>query len=214
MIRTLVVDDHDLFRMGVTSLLAREPDIEIVGQASGGRRGVQLALELTPDVTLMDLSMPDLSGIEAIEAIRTVRTDARVLALTVATDDETIEAALRAGASGYLSKDTAMQNLAGAVRAAAEGAAWLSPEAASAVLDRLRGAADAKPVPSLEATHLSPRELAVLRLVARGLDNLQIAAELEISAATTKSHVSNILAKLGVHSRMEAAIYAVRSGLD
>jgi DNA-binding NarL/FixJ family response regulator len=214
MIRALVVDDHDLFRTGLASLLDAEPDIEIVGQASGGRMGVRLAREVAPDVVLIDLSMPDLDGLDATRAILADRPSTRVVALTVATEDSAVAAAVQAGACGFLSKDTALDDVVVAVRAAAQGAAWLSPRAAAAVLGTVREAAAERPERVEPMVPLSPRELDVLRLVARGLDNGEIAAALKISSSTAKNHVSNILAKLGLPNRIQAAIYAVRAGLE
>jgi DNA-binding NarL/FixJ family response regulator len=213
-IRVLVVDDHDLFRAGLSSLLAMQPDIEVVAQASGGRMGVRLADELRPDVVIMDLRMPDVEGPEATRAILERNPGARVLVLTVATDDSDVEAALEAGACGFIAKDTPVGGVAVAVRAAAQGVAWLSPRAAELVLGRVRQRA-AEPVFDVGAEEqLSARELDVLRLIARGMENAEIAEALAISPRTAKNHVSNILAKLGMPSRVQAAIYAVRRGLD
>ena len=213
-IRVLIVDDHDLFRAGLASLLAMHPDIEVVAQASGGRMGIRLADELQPDVVLMDLRMPDVEGPEATREILARNPGMRVLVLTVATDDSDVEAALMAGACGFIAKDTPVARVAVAVRAAAEGVAWLSPRAAAVVLDRIRRQA-AEQEPEVAADErLSVRELDVLRLIARGMENADIAEALAISPRTAKNHVSNILAKLGLSSRVQAAIYAVRRGID
>jgi DNA-binding NarL/FixJ family response regulator len=213
-IRVLVVDDHDLFRAGLASLLAMQTDIEVVAQASGGRMGVRLADELRPDVVIMDLRMPDVEGPEATRAILERNPRARVLVLTVATDDSDVEAALEAGACGFIAKDTPVGGVAVAVRAAAQGVAWLSPRAAELVLGRVRQRADGPEFDVGAEEQLSARELDVLRLIARGMENADIAEELAISPRTAKNHVSNILAKLGMPSRVQAAIYAVRRGLD
>jgi DNA-binding NarL/FixJ family response regulator len=212
-IRVLVVDDHDLFRAGLASVLAGQDRIDVVAQASGGRAGVRLAAELRPDVVLMDMRMPDLDGPAATQQILAHNPDIRVLALTVASDETDVAAAVIAGACGYLLKDSPIDDVVEAVRAAARGIAWLSPRAAEVLLDRIRrdyveptGAPESDP-------DLSPRELEVLQLVARGLDNSEIAAELSISPRTAKNHVSSILSKLDVPNRIQAATYAVRSGL-
>ena len=213
-IRVLVVDDHDLFRAGIASLLAAQPNIEVVAQASGGRKGVQLASELRPDVVLMDLRMPDLEGPDATRAILERLPATRVLALTVLSSEGEVAAALQAGASGFLAKDTPIEDVVTAVRAAAGGSAWLSPRAAEMVLGAMRRPHAARePDPGL-ISELSPRELDVLRLIARGLENSQIAELLNISPRTAKNHVSSILAKLELPSRIQAATYAVRRGLD
>jgi two-component system, NarL family, response regulator LiaR len=212
-IRVLVVDDHDLFRAGLASVLASNPDLDVVGQAAGGRTGIRLARELRPDVVLMDLRMPDLNGSAATQAILQHNPSVRVLALTVASDESDVAAAIVAGACGYLLKDSPIDDVVGAVRAAARGVAWLSPRAAEVLLDRIRrDYADPVLAPELEQ-ELSPRELEVLELVARGLDNSEIAAELSISPRTAKNHVSSILSKLDVPNRIQAATYAVRAGL-
>jgi DNA-binding NarL/FixJ family response regulator len=213
-IRVLVVDDHDLFRTGLASLLSSQPDIEVVAQASGGRMGVRLADELRPDVVLMDQRMPDIEGPEATREILERHPAMRVLVLTVVSDDADVAAALEAGACGFIAKDTPIEAVAVAVRAAAEGVAWLSPRAAELVMGRVRQRSPA-PKPELESLgQLSARELDVLRLIARGMENSEIAKTLNISPRTAKNHVSNILAKLGLPGRVQAAIYAVRRGLD
>lgn len=213
-IRVLVVDDHDLFRTGLASLLSMQPDIEVVAQASGGRMGIRLADELRPDVVLMDLRMPDVEGPSATREILDRNPGTRVLVLTVASDDSDVQAALEAGACGFMAKDTPVDGIAVAVRAAAQGVAWLSPRAAQVVLGRVRQRAAAPEVDLGLEEHLSSRELDVLRLIARGMENADIAEALAISPRTAKNHVSNILAKLGLPSRVQAAIYAVRRGLD
>ncbi|HEY2320833.1 MAG TPA: response regulator transcription factor [Solirubrobacteraceae bacterium] len=213
MVRLLVVDDHDLFRAGLASLLSAEAGIEVVGQASGGKMGVRLAAELRPDVVLMDVRMPDISGPDATRQILAHDPGARVLALTVSSDDSDVSAVLQAGACGFLAKDTPIDSLVVAIHAAASGAAWLSPRAAEVVLGRIRTAA---PVVEQEQTpleQLSAREVDVLRLIANGMENAEIAAALNISPRTAKNHVSNILSKLGLPSRVQAAVYAVRQGV-
>ena len=213
MVRLLVVDDHDLFRAGLASLLSAEAGIDVVGQASGGKMGVRLAAELRPDVVLMDVRMPDISGPDATRQILAHDPAARILALTVSSDDSDVSAVLQAGACGFLAKDTPIDSLVVAIYAAASGAAWLSPRAAEVVLGRIRTAA---PVVEQEQTpleQLSAREVDVLRLIANGMENAEIAAALNISPRTAKNHVSNILSKLGLPSRVQAAVYAVRQGV-
>jgi two-component system nitrate/nitrite response regulator NarL len=209
-----VVDDHDLFRVGLASLLSDEPGIEVVGQASGGRMGVRLAGELRPDVVLMDVRMPDISGPEATREILERHPETRVLALTVASEDGDVSTVLQAGACGFLAKDTPIDSLVVAVYAAASGAAWLSPRAAEVVLGRIRSAPSAPPPEVTPLKRLSEREMDVLRLIADGMDNAEIAAALNISPRTAKNHVSNILSKLGLPSRVQAAVYAVRQGVS
>jgi DNA-binding NarL/FixJ family response regulator len=212
-VRVVVVDDHDLFRMGMVSYLNAQPDIEVVGQGSGGRMGVRLAGELKPEVVLMDMRMPDVDGTEATRAI--VRRDpgTRVVVLTVSSEDTDVATAIEAGACGYLAKDTSIEGVVSAVRAAAEGVAWLSPRAAEVILGPLRRNAPDSPPEIGPSVQLTSREVEVLRLVARGMDNAEIAEALNISPRTAKNHVSNILAKLGVQSRVLAATHAVRRGL-
>ncbi len=214
MVRLLVVDDHDLFRAGLASLLSAEDGIDVIGQASGGKMGVRLATELRPDVVLMDVRMPDIGGPEATRLILEREPDIKVLALTVSSDDADVSAVLQAGAVGFLAKDTPIDSLVVAVNAAASGAAWLSPRAAEVVLGRIRTVAPAPPPDSKSLEQLSERELDVLRLIADGMENAEIADALNISPRTAKNHVSNILAKLGLPSRVQAAVYAVRQGVS
>lgn len=212
-VRVLVVDDHDLFRAGLASLLSEQAGIEIVAQASGGRMGVRLASELHPDVVLMDIRMADLSGIAATREILERHPEIRVLALTVASTDDEVLAALRAGAAGFLTKDTEIDSVVVAIRAAVSGNAWLSPNAARVVLGRIRDTAMDEPQDRKLIDQLSAREREVLRLIATGKENSEIAHELNISPRTAKNHVSSILTKLEVPSRVQAAVYAVRRGV-
>lgn len=208
-----MVDDHDLFRMGLSSLLESEPDIDVVAQASRGRMAVQLAEQLQPDVVLMDMDMPELDGAEATRLLLEHHSEARVLALTVLNDDAAMLEAVEAGVRGFVAKDTPVEDVAAAVRAAARGAAWLSPRAAEVILGRIRLAGLGSSADAQLLEQLSPRERDVLRLIARGMNNGEIAEALHISGRTAKNHVSNILAKLRMPSRVQAAVYAVRGGL-
>jgi two-component system, NarL family, response regulator LiaR len=207
-IRVVLVDDHHFFRQGLRSLL-REHGFEIAGEATSGEAAIGLTLELEPDVVVMDLHMPGISGVEATRRLSERGSSARILVLTVSTADADIVEAMVAGACGYLLKDTAPVQIAAGVRAAAAGESMLSAPVAAQLIDRARGAPRAPP----DAVDLSEREIEVLRLIAQGRDNAQIAERLLISPTTAKNHVSNILAKLGVKSRVQAAIYAVRAGM-
>jgi DNA-binding NarL/FixJ family response regulator len=212
-IRVLVVDDHDLFRTGLASLLAAQEDIDVIGQASGGRAAIRLAAELGPDVVLMDMRMPDIDGLAATRAILEQEPTRKVVVLTVASDEADVAAAVVAGAQGYLVKDSPVDDVIAAVRAAARGVAWLSPRAASGLLGRIRREHEEIAPASERDTSLSPREREVLALIAAGVENAEIARRLNISPRTAKNHVSNILAKLAVPNRIQAAVYAVRNGL-
>jgi two-component system, NarL family, response regulator LiaR len=213
-IRVLVVDDHDLFRTGLVTLLGSQQDLEVVAQASSGRMALHLSDYLRPEVVLLDLRLPDLDGSEVASEMLRRQPGTRIVVLTGVFESSAVHAAIQAGACGFLAKDTPIEGVVDAVRAAAQGAAWLSPHAANVVLGSVRQRPrDVGVDPSL-MEHLSARELDVLRLIARGLDNGDIARELGISQRTAKNHVSNILTKLGLPSRVQAAIYAVRGGLS
>ncbi len=213
-ISVVLIDDHDLFRSGLAAMLRQEPDIAVVGQASRALDGVRLAGELRPRVVLMDLRMPEMDGLVAARTIATVSPESRVLILAAAADTEDVEAAVHAGACGFLLKDSSVTDVVAAVRCAAGGQSWLAPRAASVILARLRRDHVEPPSEPDPAEVLSGRELEVLALVARGLDNAQIAEELCISPSTAKNHLSHVLAKLGISSRVQAAVYAVHHGLS
>jgi DNA-binding NarL/FixJ family response regulator len=211
-ISVLVVDDHEVVRRGLLAFLDSEPDLEVVGDAEGGRHALDLLRRLDaegrrPDVILMDLQMEPLDGIESTRQVRARYDDVEVVALTSFAEEERVHAALEAGASGYLLKDSDADEVAAAVRAAHRGELQLDPAVARRLMASLR------PAPRQDLTEdLTPRELEVLRLVGAGRPNKQIATELRISERTARSHVSNILAKLGLSSRTQAALWAVREG--
>jgi two-component system, NarL family, response regulator LiaR len=204
-IRILIADDHSVVRQGLRMFLGLDPELEVIGEARDGAEALLRAHELHPDVVLIDLLMPVMDGIAAIGAIKRELPDIELIALTSVLDDNSVVGAVRAGAIGYLLKDTEADDLRRAIKAAAAGQVQLSPKAAARLMREVR-APD-----SPEA--LTEREVDVLRLLAQGLANKQIARNLRIGEKTVKTHVSNILAKLGVPSRTQAALYAVRIGL-
>jgi NarL family two-component system response regulator LiaR len=204
-IRILIADDHAVVRQGLRTYLSLDPELEVVGEAEHGAAAVALARELRPDVILMDLLMPEMDGITATEIVRRELPETEVVALTSVLEDASVIGAVRAGAIGYLLKDTRAPELVRAIRAAAAGEVQLSPKAASRLMREVRA-------PERPET-LSEREIEVLRLLARGRANKEIARELDIAEKTVKTHVSNILGKLGVQSRTQAALYAGRVGL-
>ena len=212
MIRALVVDDHDLFRRGLRELL-EEQGIRVIGEAATGSDAVALAARAQPDVVVMDLNLPQISGIEATRELVAANPHARVLVLTVASDERTVLDALIAGACGYMLKDATIEEIAAGVRAAAGGESFVSPRVAHHVLGRLRGHAGSDSARAPDDTRLSGRELEILRLIADGFDNDQIAETLFLSPRTVKNHVSSILAKLEMDNRVQAAVYAVRRGI-
>jgi DNA-binding NarL/FixJ family response regulator len=190
-----------------------EQGIRVIGDAATGEDGVALAARARPDVVVMDLNLPRGSGVEATHELVAANPDARVLVLTVAADERSVLDALLAGACGYLLKDATIEEIAAGVRAAADGRSFVSPRVAHHLLNRLRGSASAYEVPAPDEAKLSARELEILRLVAEGCDNDEIAARLVLSPRTVKNHVSSILAKLDMDNRVQAAVYAVRQGL-
>ena len=208
----MVVDDHDLFRRGLRELL-EEQGIRVIGDAATVEDGVALAARARPDVVVMDLNLPHGSGIDATHQLVAADPNARVLVLTVAADERNVLNALLAGACGYLLKDSTIEEIAAGVRAAAAGRSFVSPQVVHHLLNRLRGSASAYEVPAPEDAKLSVRELEILRLVAEGCDNDEIAERLVLSPRTVKNHVSSILAKLDMDNRVQAAVYAVRQGL-
>jgi DNA-binding NarL/FixJ family response regulator len=211
-IRVAVVDDQELFRRGLTMLLGVEDDIEVVGEAGDGVAATELAASAVPDVILMDVRMPKRSGIEACVAIKEVAPTAQIIMLTVSDEEADLYDAVKNGASGYLLKDSSIDEVAQAVRVVADGQSLISPSMAIKLLDEFKqmSRSDRQQVPT---PRLTDRELEVLKLVAQGLNNREIAKRLFISENTVKNHVRNILEKLQLHSRMEAVMYAVREKL-
>jgi DNA-binding NarL/FixJ family response regulator len=206
--RVLLADDHAVVRKGLRMVLGMDPDLEVVGEAEDGEQAVAMAERLRPDLVVMDLLMPHMNGVAATAAIRQALPATHVLALTSALEDETVVAAVRAGAIGYLLKDARADELCQAVKAAAAGQAQLAPAAAQRLMREVRA-----PEAPEAAVALSQRELDVLRLLAAGLANKEIAGELSIGEQTVKTHVSSILGKLGLQSRTQAALYAQQHGL-
>jgi DNA-binding NarL/FixJ family response regulator len=213
-IRVLVVDDHALFRRGLQMVLEGEDDIEVVGEAGDGAEAIQKAEDTAPDVVLMDVRMPKRSGIEATRVIKDTIPSAKILMLTISDEEADLYEAIKAGASGYLLKEISIDEVAGAVRQVYMGQSLISPTMASKLLNEFAAMVKKRD----ERTHvpgprLTERELEVLKLVAKGMNNRDIGQELFISENTVKNHVRNILEKLHLHSRMEAVVYAVREKL-
>jgi len=204
-IRLLVADDHEVVRKGLRTFLSFDTDLELVGEARDGREAVEMAGRLKPDVVVMDLMMPEMDGIAATAAIRRDYPEIEVIALTSVLEGASVADAVRAGAIGYLLKNSTPEDLHRGIRAAAAGQVFLSPEAAARLVRQVK--APERPEP------LTPREIEVLRLVARGRANKQIARELGVGEETVKTHVRNILGKLQAASRTQAALHAIRTGL-
>ena len=208
MIRVLIADDHAVVRQGLRTFLELQDGIEVVGEAADGEQALALVAQAAPDVALVDLVMPGVDGIETIRRLRDSGAATRVIVLTSFLDDDKLLPAVQAGAAGYLLKDVQPQDLVAAIRTVHEGNALLHPAVTARLLEQL---ADEPPAQTTE--QLTPREREVLALVTRGLANKAIARELGVSEKTVKTHVSNILGKLGVADRTQAALYAVRAGL-
>jgi DNA-binding NarL/FixJ family response regulator len=211
-VRVALVDDHALFRQGLRDLL-EEYGFEVAGEASSGEEAIELAAAEVPDVILMDISMPGMSGVEATRRIRIESPHTRIVMLTVSADEEDVNEAILAGASGYLLKDAPTATIVSGVRAAARGEGLLSPAIAGRLLERMRADDIAGDLPVEVRPRLTERESEVLRLMAAGKENAEIAAALFTSPHTVKSHVSNILEKLEVENRIQAAVYAVQRRL-
>lgn len=210
-IRVLITDDQAIVRKGIQALLATEPNIEVAGEAENGKEAIRQVEKLKPDVILMDLQMPEMGGIEAIGHITSGNPKARILVLTSFATDDKVFPAIKAGALGYLLKDSSPEELIQAIRQVYRGESSLHPTIARKVLQELSRPPAPEQVPTSEP--LTEREVDVLRLVARGMGNQQIADQLIISEATVRTHVSNILSKLHLASRTQAALYALQKGL-
>jgi DNA-binding NarL/FixJ family response regulator len=210
--RVLLVDDHEIYRAGLRGLL-EEAGIDIVGEAANGEAALTLVEEKHPNVVIMDLNMPGIGGIEATRQITTVAPLARVIMLTVSSAAPDITDAVLAGACGYLLKSATTQEIVGGITAASRGDALLSPSVAAKLLERVRETPVRPSVPDPASASLTDRELEVLRLLSSGMDNAEIGRTLFISPSTVKNHISSILLKLQIENRIQAAVYAVRSGL-
>ncbi len=209
-ISVLLVDDHEMVRSGVKAFLITQPDISVVGEAGSGEEAVKLATQHIPDVILMDLIMPNMDGVEATRRVKQVSPRSQVVVLTSYHEDEHIFPALKAGALSYILKDVSADELASAVRKAAVREAVLHPRVAARVIKELQGKREDNLNPF---TELSERELEVLKLIADGMSNAEMAAKLVLSEKTVKGHVSNILSKLHLADRTQAAVYAWREGV-
>jgi DNA-binding NarL/FixJ family response regulator len=211
-LRILLVDDHDLFRKGIARLIDSQPDFQVVGEARDGREALKAALELDPEVILMDIEMPNWNGTEATRRIIAEKPDAKIVMLTVSDDDQNLFSAIRAGASGYLLKSVKPDELFRRLRGVVRGEAAISPFLAAKVLGEFARLDQSVPVPRT-VEGLSPRETEVLGLVAKGFTNREIGESLHIAENTVKNHLRNILNKLHLSNRAQAAAFAVRHGL-
>jgi len=213
-IRVLVADDHAVVRLGICKALQQEPDIEIVGEATTGTQAVQLAQSLSPDVFILDMQMPEMDGVDVARHLQKRGQSVRILVLSAFADDNYVFGTLSVGASGYLLKDDAVENVVGAVRAVAEGKTWLSPQIAGKVVERVTGSrAQVKAQPARELNLPTKRELEVLRLMAQGCSNDEIAESLCITNRTVRFHVANLSEKLHASSRLEVVLKAIRQEL-
>ena len=208
----MIVDDHDLFRTGLRNLL-EEQGVQVAGEAASGTEAVRTVREIAPDVVVMDLNMPGMGGVEATRHIASIAPLTRVVVLTISDEDADVMDAILAGACGYLLKDSSIDELMAGIRAASRGESLISPTIAAKVLQRMRATSAQPEIADTIRSELSDREIEVLKLIANGKDNALIAAELHISPKTVKNHISNILMKLQIDNRIQAAVYAVRSGI-
>jgi DNA-binding NarL/FixJ family response regulator len=212
-IRVLLVDDHALFREGLAGIIASQPDMQVVGEASDGFEGLVKAQELNPDLILMDIQMPGMDGLETTRQVRKIMPDVKIVMLTVRKDDEKLFEAIKEGAQGYLLKDIRSHEMLSMLRGALQGEAAISPEQAGRVLEEFRRLSQlVPPEPETESVALTEREQEILDLVARGMKDKEIAEALTISLNTVKTHMHNILSKLQVSSRREAARLARQKG--
>jgi len=211
-VRVLLVDDHDLFRTGLRNLLEGQ-GVHIVGEASGGSQALQIVREIAPDVVVMDLNMPGMNGVEATRHIGRDAPLTRVIVLSVSDQEQDVMDAILAGACGYLLKDASIKDLMQGIESAAVGESLISPHIAGKVLQHVRATTASPDAAATIRAELSDREVQVLKLIANGKDNAMIAGELHISPKTVKNHISNILMKLQMENRIQAAVYAVRSGI-
>ena len=212
-IRVLVVDDHQMFRRGVAMVLEQQPDLELVGEAGDSAEAVKIATDTLPDVVLMDVKMPRGSGIDATAQIKELVPSAKILMLTISEEEADLYDSLKAGATGYLLKDVAIEEVVEAIRSVYAGESRISPSMASKLINEFAAMSKrGEEKPTSPQPRLTEREMEVLRLVAKGRNNRDIAKELFISENTVKNHIRNILEKLHLHSRMQAVVYAVREG--
>src|SRR5438093_6282277 len=210
-LRVLIVDDHALFRRGLQMVLRQEADIDVIGEAADGNEAVEMAQESMPDVILMDVRMPHRTGIEATHQIKELLPHVKILMLTISDEEADLYEAIKAGASGYLLKEIPIEEVSDAIRSVWAGQSRISPSMASKLLTEFAAISKAtEERPQMPAPRLTEREMEVLKLVAQGLNNRDIAKKLYISENTVKNHIRNILEKLHLHSRMEAVVYAVR----
>lgn len=212
MITVIVVDDHPVVRAGIRSVLDTDPEINVIAEGSVGADALTLVSEKKPDVLVLDVNLPDMNGLDVTRELKKGKVESEILILTAHEDSQMIFSLLESGAVGYVLKDEALETLGRAVHAAARGESWLSPAVASKVVQRAVSGGQEKVKTARPKSPLTPREMEILQLLARGLDNAAIAAALVITKRTAQNHISNIYGKLGVDSRTEAMLYAIRHG--
>jgi DNA-binding NarL/FixJ family response regulator len=212
MITVIIVDDHPIVRAGMRSVLDTDPEINVIAEGSAGADALTLVPEKKPDVLVLDVNLPDMNGLEVTRELKKGDVESEILILTAHADSQMIFSLLESGAIGYVLKDEALETLDRAVHAAARGESWLSPAVASKVVQRAVSGGQEKEEAARPESPLTPREMEILQLLAQGLDNTAIAAELVITKRTAQNHISNIYGKLGVDSRTEAMLYAIRRG--